>query len=88
MISNVRVTGARTGIDVRGASAPRIVASQIENNLVAGIDVEGNAKPKIENNLIAAKGTASRAWPNRAWKLSPGRFSKAMPSSIMPPEAD
>jgi len=55
-ISNVRVTGMQTGIEVRGASAPHITSSQIENNLGAGIDVEGNAKPNIENNLIAANG--------------------------------
>jgi parallel beta-helix repeat protein len=55
-ISNVRITGMLTGIEVRGASAPHISSSQIENNLGAGIDVAGNAQPNIENNLIAANG--------------------------------
>jgi len=55
-ISNVRVSGMQTGIEVRGASAPHITSSQIENNLGAGIDVAGKAKPNIENNLIAANG--------------------------------
>jgi serine/threonine protein phosphatase PrpC len=55
-ISNVRITGVLTGIEVRGASAPHIASSQIENNLGDGIDVEANAKPNIENNLIAANG--------------------------------
>jgi parallel beta-helix repeat protein len=55
-ISNVRITGMLTGIEIRGASAPHISSSQIENNLGAGIDVEGTAKPNIQNNLIAANG--------------------------------
>jgi serine/threonine protein phosphatase PrpC len=55
-ISNVRITGANTGIDVRGVSAPLITSSQIVNNLGAGIVVAQGAKPRIENNLIAANG--------------------------------
>lgn len=56
-VSNVKVTGARIGIEVRGASAPAITSSQITNN-GAGILVEPSATPRIENNLIAANGTA------------------------------
>jgi parallel beta-helix repeat protein len=48
-----------TGIEVRGASAPHITSSQIENNLGDGIDVEANAAPNIENNLIAANGNGT-----------------------------
>jgi serine/threonine protein phosphatase PrpC len=55
-IFNVRITGMQTGVEIRGASAPDITSSQIENNLGAGIDVQADAKPNIENNLIAANG--------------------------------
>ncbi len=56
LITGVRVTSANTGIEVRGASAPLISSSQITNNLGAGISVAAEAKPRIENNLIAANG--------------------------------
>lgn len=56
LISNVRITGADTGIKVEGASAPLITSSQITNNLGAGILITGDAKPRIESNLIAANG--------------------------------
>jgi hypothetical protein len=56
VISNVRVTGADTGIEIAGIFAPLIVSSQITNNLGAGISVAPEAKPRIENNLIAANG--------------------------------
>jgi serine/threonine protein phosphatase PrpC len=55
-ISYVRITGMVTGIEIRGASAPHISSSQIENNLGAGIDVQADAKPNIENSMIAANG--------------------------------
>ncbi|MDP9170195.1 MAG: protein phosphatase 2C domain-containing protein [Acidobacteriota bacterium] len=55
-ISNVRVTGVLTGIDIKGASSPLITSSQIANNLGAGIDVGAGSSPRIENNLIAANG--------------------------------
>jgi len=55
-ISNVRITRMITGIEVGGTSAPHIAASQIENNLGAGIVVNANAKPRVEDNLIAANG--------------------------------
>jgi len=55
-ISYVRITGAQTGIEIRGASAPRIVSSQIENNLGAGIRAGENSKPDIESSTIAANG--------------------------------
>jgi serine/threonine protein phosphatase PrpC len=56
-ISDVRITGAQIGIQIRGASTPLITSSQIANNLGAGIDVGANSKPKIENSLIAANGS-------------------------------
>lgn len=57
-ISNVKVTGAGTGIEVRGAaSSPSVTSSQITNNLGTGIAIGANAKPRIEGNLIAANGT-------------------------------
>ncbi len=55
-ISNVKITGADTGIEVRGASAPLIASSQIANNLGAGLVIAQGAKPRVENNLIAANG--------------------------------
>ncbi|MEP6714712.1 MAG: protein phosphatase 2C domain-containing protein [Terriglobia bacterium] len=58
-IANVRITGALTGIQILGASSPRIVESHIENNLGAGIDVGPGASPRIENNLIAANGNGN-----------------------------
>lgn len=55
-VSDVKVTGAATGIDVRGASAPAITSNQITGNSGAGILVEPTASPRIESNLIAANG--------------------------------
>jgi serine/threonine protein phosphatase PrpC len=55
-ISNVNVTDANIGIEVRGASAPAITSSRITNNLGAGILVLAEASPRIEGNLIAANG--------------------------------
>jgi parallel beta-helix repeat protein len=55
-ISWVRITGAQTGIVVRGTSAPLISSSQISNNLGAGIEVWPGSAPRIENNQIAANG--------------------------------
>ena len=55
-VTNVKVTGAGTGISVRGSSSPLITASQITSNLGAGIDIADGAHPRIEGNLIAANG--------------------------------
>jgi serine/threonine protein phosphatase PrpC len=55
-ISNVRVTGAVTGILIQGHSEPLITSSQIENNLGAGILIDSGSKPRIEWNTIAANG--------------------------------
>jgi len=63
LISNVRITGALTGIIVRGASAPTITSSQIASNLGPGIRIEGGAKPRIDNNLIAANGNGQPGDP-------------------------
>lgn len=65
-ISNVRISGALTGIEILGASSPRIIASQIQNNLGAGIDVGPGASPRIENNLIAANGNNGNGKPSLA----------------------
>jgi parallel beta-helix repeat protein len=62
-ISNVQITGALTGIDIHGASAPLIASSQIKNNLGAGIEIGAGAKPKIENNTIAANGNGKPGVP-------------------------
>ena len=55
-ISHVKITGAGAGIEVKGTSAPAITASQITNNLGAGIVVSPGASPRIESNEIAANG--------------------------------
>jgi hypothetical protein len=55
-ISNVTVTDANIGIEVRGASAPAIKYSRITNNPGAGILVLAEASPRIESNVIAANG--------------------------------
>jgi len=70
-VSNVKVTGAGTGIEVRGASAPAIRSSQITNNLGAGILVSPAASPRIESNLIAANGNGTRL-PNKQGDARPG----------------
>jgi PPM family protein phosphatase len=58
-ISDVKVTGANTGIEVRGTSAPAITSSEIRNNLGAGILVSPSASPRIDDNLIAANGNGT-----------------------------
>lgn len=55
-ITNCKVTGAITGIDIRGASSPVIAANQIVNNLGAGIEISGAATPRVTANIIAANG--------------------------------
>ena len=55
-LSHVKISGAAVGIEVKGNSTPVITASQISNNLGAGIVVFPNASPRIEGNLIAANG--------------------------------
>jgi parallel beta-helix repeat protein len=57
-VSNVRVSGAGTGIKVSGTSSPAISASQITNNAGPGILVELSAAPRLDGNLIAANGNA------------------------------
>jgi parallel beta-helix repeat protein len=59
LVSNVKVTGAGIGIEVRGASAPAITSSEITNNLGAGILVSPSSAPRIEDNLIAANGNGT-----------------------------
>jgi serine/threonine protein phosphatase PrpC len=55
-ISNIRVSGAGTGIEIRGHSEPAISGSQIIGNLGVGVEVRDSAKPRLVNNLIAANG--------------------------------
>jgi serine/threonine protein phosphatase PrpC len=57
-VSHVKVSGAGTGIEVRGTSSPVISASQITNNAGPGILVQAPAAPRIDGNLIAANGNA------------------------------
>jgi serine/threonine protein phosphatase PrpC len=69
-ISNVRITGMLTGLKIRGASAPHIESSQIVNNLGAGIEIEAEAKPRIENTLIAANGNGKPGAPKPGVEVS------------------
>ncbi len=62
-VSHVKITGANIGIEVQGNSAPVITASQITNNLGAGILVSAGASPRIESNLIAANGNGQPDGP-------------------------
>jgi parallel beta-helix repeat protein len=57
-VSNVRITGAGTGIQVSGHSEPSVSGSQIIGNLGAGIRLRDGARAKISNNLIAANATS------------------------------
>ena len=43
LISNMKVTDAKIGIEVSGASSPAITSNEITNNLAAGIVVRGQA---------------------------------------------
>jgi serine/threonine protein phosphatase PrpC len=56
MVSNVRISGAGIGIQIRGRSEPAISASQIVGNPGAGIEIGEGSGAKITNNLIAANG--------------------------------
>lgn len=62
-ISNVRVTGAVTGVDVSGVSSPVIAASKIANNSGVGILIEGAATPHLDSNLIVANGNGTAGEP-------------------------
>ncbi len=62
-VSNVKITGAKIGIEVQGTSSPIITASTITNNLGAGILVAPPASPKIDDNLIAANGNGEPGNP-------------------------
>jgi PPM family protein phosphatase len=70
-ISNVKITGAGTGIEIRGASTPVITASQITNNLGTGILILSGASPHLEGNLIAANGGAAAGGGNTG-SVKPG----------------
>ena len=62
-VSNVKITGAKIGIEVQGTSSPIITASTITNNLGPGILVAPPASPKIDDNLIAANGNGEPGNP-------------------------
>ncbi len=62
-VSNVKITGAKIGIEVQGTSSPIITASTITNNLGPGILVAAPASPKIDDNLIAANGNGEPGNP-------------------------
>jgi parallel beta-helix repeat protein len=72
LISNVMVSGSGTGIEVSGNSAPLITSSQITNNVGGGISVAAEAKPRIENNLIAANGYNNEEEPKPGINVAEG----------------
>ncbi len=60
-LTQLRITGAGTGIEIRGAAAPSITGGRITNNLGPGIDVGAESHPLISGNLIAANGAGTPA---------------------------
>lgn len=62
-ISQIRITGAGTGIEVRGEAAPSITGARITNNLGPGIDVGEGSHPIVTGNLIAANGSGNPGSP-------------------------
>lgn len=58
-VSNVYVTGAVVGIEIKGRSDAIVAACQIANNLGSGVDISGGARPRLLGNLIAANGVGS-----------------------------
>jgi serine/threonine protein phosphatase PrpC len=71
-ISSVRITGAQTGIRVRGKSAPVIASSKIANNLGAGVDVGAGTQPRLENNQIVANGNGTPGEPGPGVEVADG----------------
>jgi parallel beta-helix repeat protein len=63
LIANCKITGANTGIEVRGVSSPMITSNQIVNNTGAGIEITGPASPKLSGNMIAANGAGKPGPP-------------------------
>lgn len=55
-LTQIRITGAGTGIEVRGDAAPMIRDSRITNNLGPGVDIGTGSHPILSGNLIAANG--------------------------------
>ena len=55
-LTQIRVTGAGTGIEVRGDAAPTIRDSRITSNLGPGVDIGAGSHPILSGNLIAANG--------------------------------
>jgi parallel beta-helix repeat protein len=82
-ISNVRVTGAGTGIVVSGTSAPLIASSKIANNLGAGIEIAGAANPHLDSNLIAANGNGTAGAPKPGVEVQDGARPVLKDNSIV-----
>jgi PPM family protein phosphatase len=62
-ISNVRITGAETGIGINGRSDPAISFSQITGSRGAGIEIHEGSGARIVNNLVAANGKGKPGSP-------------------------
>jgi len=60
-LNDLRITGAATGVEIRGKAAPTITDGRITNNLGPAIDVGAEARPVITGNLIAANGGGTPA---------------------------
>jgi PPM family protein phosphatase len=56
-VTDVRVSGMQNaGIEITGAGESVIQASEIADNAGAGVSVRGNARPRLEHNLIRHNG--------------------------------
>jgi parallel beta-helix repeat protein len=51
-VSNVEVTGARVGIEVRGGGSPRLIGNSIHDCAAGGILISGTATPWILHNAV------------------------------------
>jgi serine/threonine protein phosphatase PrpC len=71
VVSNIRISGAGTGIEIRGRSEPAISGSQIVGNPGAGIEIREGSGAKITNNLIAANGKGKPGPPMPGVEVHP-----------------
>jgi nitrous oxidase accessory protein NosD len=71
VVSNIRISGAGTGIEIRGRSEPAISGSQIVGNPGAGIEIREGSGAKITNNLIAANGKGQPGPPMPGVEVHP-----------------
>ena len=59
-VTDCEVTGAATGIEIRGAAHPVIRASTVQDSVQSGIVIAGAATPWISHNTIVRNGRKTR----------------------------